>query len=60
MIDGIGVVVDDRVEVKDAEAFAATERACAAVGWRFRWAGNVSPVFAANVRRLAGYRHPRS
>jgi hypothetical protein len=63
LIDGTGVVVDvradDRIEVKDAEAFAATERACAAVGWRFRRVGVLDPVFAANVRWLAGYRHPR-
>ncbi|MBB4752486.1 hypothetical protein BJ964_006647 [Actinoplanes lobatus] len=63
LIDGTGVVVDvradDRIEVEDAEAFAATERACAQVGWRFRRAGVLDPVFAANVRWLAGYRHPR-
>jgi hypothetical protein len=63
LIDGVGVVVgvraDDRIEVKDAEAFAATQRACAEVGWRFRRVGSVDPVFAANVRWLAGYHHPR-
>jgi hypothetical protein len=63
LIDGTGVVVDvradDRIEVRDAEAFAATERACTQVGWRFRRVGVPDPVFAANVRWLAGYRHPR-
>jgi hypothetical protein len=63
LIDGTGVVVDvradDRIEVRDAEAFAATERACTQVGWRFRRVGVLDPVFAANVRWLAGYRHPR-
>jgi hypothetical protein len=63
LADGTGVVVDvradDRIEVKDAEAFAATEQACAEVGWRFRRVGSLDPVFAANVRWLAGYRHPR-
>jgi hypothetical protein len=63
LIDGTGVVVDvradDRIEVKDAEAFAATEQACAEVGWRFRRVGILDPVFAANVRWLADYRHPR-
>jgi hypothetical protein len=43
LIDGTGVVVDvradDRIEVRDAEAFAATERACTQVGWRFRRVG---------------------
>jgi hypothetical protein len=62
LIDGTGVVVDvradDRIEVRDAEAFAATERACTQVGWRFRRVGVLDPVFAANVRWLAGYRHP--
>jgi hypothetical protein len=63
LIDGTGVVVDvradDRIEVRDADAFAATERACTQVGWRFRRVGVLDPVFAANVRWLAGYRHPR-
>jgi hypothetical protein len=63
LIDGTGVVVDvradDRIEAKDAEAFAATEQACAEVGWRFRRVGVLDPVLAANVRWLAGYRHPR-
>jgi hypothetical protein len=63
LADGSGLVVDvradDRIEAKDAEAFAATERACAEVGWAFRRVGTVAPVFGANVRWLAGYRHPR-
>jgi hypothetical protein len=63
LADGSGLVVDvradDRIEVKDAEAFAATERACGEVGWAFRRVGTVDPVFGANVRWLAGYRHPR-
>lgn len=36
-----------------------TARACASVGWAFRRVGNPGPVLTANVRRLAGYRHPR-
>jgi hypothetical protein len=63
LADGTGVVVDvradDRIEAKDAEAFAATAQACAEVGWQFRRVGSVDSVFAANVRWLAGYRHPR-
>ena len=28
-------------------------------GWEYRLAGRCGPVLAANVRWLAGYRHPR-
>ena len=44
---------------EDAEAFEVTAQACASVGWRYRRVGEVDPVLAANVRWLAGYRHPR-
>ena len=61
--DGTGVVVDvradDRIEPEDAEAFAATARACVSVGWEFRRTGVLEAVRAANLRWLAGYRHPR-
>jgi hypothetical protein len=61
--DGTGVVIDvradDRIEPGDAEAFAATERACSSVGWEFRRVGVPGAVRAANLRWLAGYRHPR-
>jgi hypothetical protein len=61
--DGSGVVVDcrpaDRIRPRDAVAFAATERACAEVGWAFRLVDAPEPMFMANVRWLAGYRHPR-
>ncbi|MEU5941020.1 TnsA-like heteromeric transposase endonuclease subunit [Micromonospora sp. NPDC047548] len=29
------------------------------MGWRFRRVGELDAVFAANLRWLAGYRHPR-
>lgn len=62
--DGAGIVIDvradDRVEEADAEAFEATARACAEVGWIFRRVGVVDPVLAANVRWLSRYRHPRN
>ena len=35
------------------------ERACREVGWLFRRTGGPGAVLAANVRWLAGYRHPR-
>lgn len=61
--DGTGVVIDvradDQIPAKDAEAFEATAQACASVGWNYQRAGVVDPVLAANVRWLAGYRHPR-
>jgi hypothetical protein len=61
--DGTGLVIDvrddGRIEPEDAEAFAATARACASVGWEFRRVGAIGAVRAANLRWLAGYRHPR-
>ncbi len=60
---GSGVVVDvradDRIGARDAAAFEATARACDLAGWQFRRVGAVGPVLLANVRWLAGYRHPR-
>jgi hypothetical protein len=57
--DGTGVVIDVRsgghVKPDDAE----TARACESVGWEFRRVGAVKAVRAANLRWLAGYRHPR-
>jgi hypothetical protein len=61
--DGTGVVIDvrddDRIEPRDEEAFAATARACGSVGWEFRRVGAIDAARAANLRWLAGYRHPR-
>jgi hypothetical protein len=55
----VDVRADDRIEPRDAEAFTATEAACARVGWRFRRVGEPDSVVAANVRWLSRYRHPR-
>jgi hypothetical protein len=61
--DGTAVVVDvradDRIEPRDAEAFAAMEQACVQAGWRFRRLGAADAVVTANVRWLSRYRHPR-
>jgi hypothetical protein len=61
--DGTGVVIDvraeDRIDPEDAEAFEATAQACVSVGWTFRRIGEIEPVLGANLRWLAGYRHPR-
>ncbi len=63
LADGTGVVIDvradDRIEPRDAEAFAATDRACGETGWAFRRTGGPDLTLAANVRWLAGYRHSR-
>jgi hypothetical protein len=63
LADGSGVVIDvradDRVEAADEEAFDATTRACAEVGWGFRRVGVPPAVWVSNVRWLARYRHPR-
>ncbi len=63
LADGAGVVVDvrpdDQVDAAAAETFAVTAQACAEVGWEFRRTGGPPTVLAANVRWLAGYRHPR-
>jgi hypothetical protein len=61
--DGSAVVIDVRpdelVGADDAVVFAATRRACAAVGWGYRRVGVADPVLAANVRWLSGFRHRR-
>jgi hypothetical protein len=61
--DGTGVVIDcrptSRIKPRDEAAFAATERACAEAGWAYRRVSEHDPVWLANVRWLAGYRHPR-
>jgi putative transposase len=63
LADGRARLVDlraeDQVDERTAEAFAATQRACSAVGWEFRHVGVPDPVLMANVRWLARYRHPR-
>jgi hypothetical protein len=63
MLDGRGVVTDCRPVNKADEKFihraAITAAACDLIGWEFRLAGEPDPVWAANLRWLAGYRHPR-
>ena len=55
----VDVRADDRIAPEDAEAFEVTAAACESVGWGYRRVGVLDPVLAANVRWLAGYRHPR-
>ncbi|MDQ0940075.1 hypothetical protein QFZ67_001780 [Streptomyces sp. V1I1] len=55
----VDVQADDRIQARDAEAFAAMAEACAVAGWSFERIGS-PPVRESNLRWLAGYRHPRS
>ena len=61
--DGSAVVVDcrpvERRKPRDVAKFDATARACALVGWEYRLVGAADAIVTANVRWLAGYRHPR-
>jgi hypothetical protein len=61
--DGRGLVVDcrplDRIDARSAAKFEATRTACVSAGWGYRVVGEVDAVRMANVRWLAGYRHPR-
>ncbi|MEU2298734.1 MULTISPECIES: TnsA-like heteromeric transposase endonuclease subunit [Streptomyces] len=61
--DGRGLLVDcrplDRVDERSAVKFAVTQLACESAGWGYRVVGVVDAVRMANVRWLAGYRHPR-
>jgi hypothetical protein len=50
----------DRVGPEDAVKFAATEAMCQEMGcWTYALVHEPDPVAMANVRWLAGYRHPR-
>jgi hypothetical protein len=55
----IDVRADERIDDGDAAKFETTARACALAGWGYRRIGALDPVLAANLRWLAGYRHPR-
>lgn len=61
--NGSGIVTDCRpVSKADADfryKCAVTAAACQVVGWEFRLVGEPDPVWAANLRWLAGYRHAR-
>ncbi|MFI6730786.1 TnsA-like heteromeric transposase endonuclease subunit [Streptomyces atratus] len=61
--DGSVLLVDSRPEnrrpARDLAKFAATEHACAEIGWSYALWGELDPVESANLRWLAGYRHSR-
>lgn len=61
--DGSALVVDcrpaERIRPKDATTFDAIRTACELLGWDYQLVGAVEALRTANVRWLAGYRHPR-
>ncbi|MEV8184051.1 TnsA-like heteromeric transposase endonuclease subunit [Specibacter sp. NPDC078692] len=61
--DGSAVLIDirpdSRVKPADQEVFEATARLCASVGWTYQRLGELPSIYRANLRWLAGYRHPR-
>ncbi|MCP9002090.1 TnsA-like heteromeric transposase endonuclease subunit [Pseudarthrobacter sp. RMG13] len=61
--DGSAIVMDvrpdKRVKSTDQDVFDATAELCAGVGWSYRRVGDLPPIQLANLRWLAGYRHPR-
>jgi hypothetical protein len=63
LIEGQVVVTDCRpvsgADRKDRRKAAVTAVACGHLGWDYRLVGEPDPVWAANLRWLAGYRHPR-
>jgi hypothetical protein len=63
MLEGAGVVTDCRPAHKMNEDFMhkaeVTAAACKLIGWGYRAVGEPDPVWAANLRWLSGYRHPR-
>jgi hypothetical protein len=62
-VDGGGIVIDCRPVERSDDDFrykcAVTAAACQVAGWKFRLSGEPDPVWAANLRWIAGYRHPR-
>jgi hypothetical protein len=63
LLDGGAIVTDCRTAAGAGDDFryktAVTAAACSVIGWDFRVVGEPDPVWSANLRWLAGYRHPR-
>lgn len=55
----VDVRPDDRVDTAAMATFADTAAMASQVGWEYRRVGALDTVTAANLRWLAGYRHPR-
>ncbi|MFI0724258.1 TnsA-like heteromeric transposase endonuclease subunit [Streptomyces sp. NPDC021224] len=63
--DGTGVLADcpaaaDAGGIRALRAAQIVAAACTAVGWAYRRLAPPGAVVAANLRWLAGYRHPRN
>jgi hypothetical protein len=62
-VGGGGIVTDCRPVERSDDEFrykcAVTAAACQVAGWEFRLSGEPDPVWAVNLRWIAGYRHPR-
>ena len=62
--DGTGVLIDvrpdNRVSDPNSAVFAATAVMAGQASWSYDRLGELLAVRAANLRWLAGYRHPRS
>lgn len=63
MADGSAKVLDvrpaDRIKPRDQAAFDETRAACSLMGWAYDVVGSPPGTLLANLRWLAGYRHPR-
>ncbi|MEV0281325.1 TnsA-like heteromeric transposase endonuclease subunit [Streptomyces sp. NPDC050610] len=63
LTDGRGLLADcaghGEISPRLASRAAVMEAATAAVGWQYQVLRPPDPVFATNLRWLAGYRHPR-
>jgi hypothetical protein len=49
----------ERRTARDVAKFEVSAAVCARLGWEYRLVGALDPIMVANVRWLAGYRHPR-
>lgn len=63
LADGSARVIDcrpaDRIKPRDQAAFDATRAACDLLGWGYEVTDSPAEPLRANLRWLAGYRHPR-
>ena len=53
------IAAADKIDEDLRHKAAVTAAACGIIGWDYRVAVEPDPVWAANLRWLSGYRHPR-